>query len=297
MKIWQLLICILLVTLNSLSFADNSADDNTGRDDTQTYHIYDEVELVSKIKFQYSAKPKTFVKSVYPLLVSPHDDAAVKSFNQMVSDLIQQSVVIFRQQAAKNAENLQVLPKSVNKNDMYIDYNTSFMIADENPILSVRFTLQTYLAGMAHPYHQHQVINVNLSTGESINFEDLFIPTSNYLEILSNYSRQILSKRLKDNALINEGTKPINDNFKIWNVTSNGLVITFEEATVAPYVYGAQTVLIPYSILKSVINPDIPFFDCVKNSARCTHSHLLTGGFIDQAVNDHPAKLTVAAIS
>jgi hypothetical protein len=43
-----------------------------------------------------------------------------------------------------------------------------------------------------------------------------------------------------------------------WNITSNGLVIIFDEFQVAPYVPGPQTVTIPYSELKTLIDPKGP---------------------------------------
>ena len=43
-----------------------------------------------------------------------------------------------------------------------------------------------------------------------------------------------------------------------------GLLITFDEYQVAPYVFGQQTETVPYSELKSMIDPHGPLGDFVK---------------------------------
>ncbi len=47
-------------------------------------------------------------------------------------------------------------------------------------------------------------------------------------------------------------------NYRNWNITPNGLMITFDEYQVAPYAAGPQTVVIPYKALGQILEPDGP---------------------------------------
>lgn len=261
-------------------FADDVADDNTGRDDPNTLHVYDDIDLVSTIKYQY-AKPKITIKSVYPQLQSDSANQYVDRFNQLVLDKIQEKIRQFTQQVKENQSAAQRLPKSLVKNELYIDYDTSAMNPDDNQLISIRFSIQAYIGGMAHPHHQHDVLNYNLDTGEQIELSNLFQASADYLTVLANYTNQVLSKRLPNKEMVANGTTPTASHFRNWNIKPNGLLFTFDEAEVAPYVDGAQTVLVPYSILKAIISPDSPIADCISHKKRCWRDNLLTGGFID----------------
>ena len=56
--------------------------------------------------------------------------------------------------------------------------------------------------------------------------------------------------------IFEDGAKPTADNYKNWNVTKKGLLITFPPYQVAAYAYGPQTVIVPYSLLKDIARPD-----------------------------------------
>jgi hypothetical protein len=43
-----------------------------------------------------------------------------------------------------------------------------------------------------------------------------------------------------------------------WHLTSDGLLVTFNEYQVAPYASGPQTVIAPYAQLKGLISPREP---------------------------------------
>lgn len=277
-----LMLCLLL---SAPLFADDSADDSTGKDDTQVYPIYDDVELVSSLKIQYD-KPRIVIKSVYPELQSDTLKDSVEAFNQLVIDLIQDKIEEFKTDVTSNLQSQQQLPKYQRRNDLYLDYDASFIQSGKNPIISIRFSSQGYVAGMAHPYHHHFVVNYDLNNNEQLTLDDIFSPDADYLPVLSNYTSSVLDRRLKDKHLIIEGTAPTPDNFKNWNLKPNGILITFDENQVAPYIQGAQTVLVPFTLLKKWIDPDSPIAGCVTSKKRCSRSNVLTGGFIDEAVNN-----------
>ena len=61
-----------------------------------------------------------------------------------------------------------------------------------------------------------------------------------------------------NNEIINSGTAPQADNFRVFFPSEAGFKILFNEYQVAPYVAGPQEIVIPYSALKGVINSSGP---------------------------------------
>jgi hypothetical protein len=278
---------LLLLIFNcwTLAIAAESVEDSTGREETQGYHVYGNINLVSFMKFQYAVKPKIFVKYVYPQLEVDSESIprtpAMDNFNQQVRNLIQQEISQFKS-----------LAKPGRKNTLYIDYNTSIIQAHHDYLISLRFSLLQSIAGMAHPFHYHRVINFNLTQNQPITLSSLFGPNANYLDLLSEYSRSLLYRRLSDHELVARGTEPNPANFKVWNIKSNGLLITFDQYQVAPFSNGTQTILVPFAVLKSIITATSPIAVCIAQRRECARTNLLTGGFIDEAAvtpPPHPA--------
>jgi len=87
----------------------------------------------------------------------------------------------------------------------------------------------------------------------------LFQPNSGYLKIISAYCVTALTKQLGDDVDANwlkEGAAPKAENYDSWNITPDGLQITFDAYQVAAYALGPQEIIVPYSALKAVIKPD-----------------------------------------
>ena len=279
-----LLLCLVLSALSPAAYADEDTVDNDNTDKKQIYHLSGDVNLVPTVKVEYG-KPRIVIKEVYPVIESETQDDNIDNFNQLIDSMLKEDIARFTQEVKDNQSAQATLEKSAIKNDLTIDFDTSIVNTGKNPIISIRFTMQTYIAGMAHPAHYHRVLNYDLYNGHQLTLTDLFQPNSDYLTILSDYTKNVLSKRLKDKEMIAVGTAPKEENFKNWNINPHGLLITFDEAKVAPYVYGTQSVLVPYSILKSVMLPKSAISNCLLHRKRCLQNNLLTGGFIDEAAN------------
>ena len=63
---------------------------------------------------------------------------------------------------------------------------------------------------------------------------------------------------LRDIAYSEAGADPILENYRNWNITADGLLISFDPYQVAAYAAGPQTVLVPYGELQLVIDPHSP---------------------------------------
>ena len=64
-----------------------------------------------------------------------------------------------------------------------------------------------------------------------------------------------MSATLHDES-IESGAGPTAKNYDSWTITKKGLGITFDAYQVGPYVAGPQYVLVPYSALKELVEPN-----------------------------------------
>lgn len=127
-------------------------------------------------------------------------------------------------------------------------------------IWGLKINFMGYYDGAAHPYHYSITVNYDLTQGRDLTLEDIFLPNSDYLKIISEESaRQLLERQIGfEDEIFHTGADPLPENYTLWNVTKDGFVVTFSEYQVAPYVAGPQVVTVPYSLLKDVLNPASP---------------------------------------
>lgn len=293
-----LALAFLSVAIVTPVMADEAANNNEeSKDKVKTYSLPDNIQLTSAVKIEYD-KPRIVIKEVFPQLTTDIQNENVDEFNDLVAEIIENAVAEFKKEAAENQIVSKNIPKSALKNNLYIDFSTSFLQSGKYPIISIRFNIQGDIIGQAHGFHKHVTLNYDLKNGEELTLADLFKADSDYLKVIADYANGVLSKDPAANKeLIDEGTKPTPENFKLWNVKPNGLQFTFEEYQVAPYSAGAQTVLVPYTLLNEVIDIDSPINGCVTHKTRCLNSSLLTGGFIDEALNSIKSNQFLAWLS
>jgi hypothetical protein len=265
-----------------LAHAD-AADEDSGLEDNLTFHVYDDVDLVSTLKFEYG-KPRIIIKVVYPQLASETEREWIANFNELAAEIVQNAIAAFRNKVRENADQQKALAKNKITNNLYLDYNTSYVKTKHDHIISIRFNMQSLISGV-HASQYYRVINYNLDKSQTIELNDLFLPGTNYLQALSDYAYRTLSRQLPDRNKIAAGTAPITENFAIWNIKSNGLLISFKTSQVASSVYGTQTVLVPYTAIINLIAPQSPIAYCALHHTKCANNNLLTGGFIDEALN------------
>lgn len=282
----QIILFFMSLLINSVPVTANQfADDNTGKDDTQTYRIAKEVSLISKQKVFMEKNPKFSVKITYPFLRSPEKLTTVQDFNKQIAEFLSQEIVKFKTELAQYQNVQLILPPAKIKNALDIDFNAATIASGDLHIISIRFSIRYLLSILPQATHFHKSINYVLETGENIELSDLFQTNSPYLSLLSTYISTQLQKRDPQYApFILQGTAPILERFKIWNISSHGLLITLEAAQAAPEIRGSQMILVPYNVLKETLSADSPLEECINKPNKCsTHPlNLLTGGFIDE---------------
>ncbi|GAB4462454.1 MAG: DUF3298 and DUF4163 domain-containing protein [Anaerolineales bacterium] len=198
--------------------------------------------------------PYTLTASTPQLLGS--DDPRVKALNQRLSTLVQKEVDSWRQ----NFQQLPVTPLS-NGSSLEATFTLPGQIGD---LWSFKFDFSFYSDGAAHPGLYSLTLTYDLASGRELALSDLFLPTSNYLEAISAYCITELSKQPFFEGPFTEGAQPALENYRNWNITPQGLMITFDEYQVAPYAAGPQTVVVPFAELSGILAPGGPLAEFAK---------------------------------
>jgi uncharacterized protein DUF3298 len=198
-----------------------------------------------------NTNPNYEVKAQLPTL-DGNTDARVVNFNTAMLNLVSKEINAFK----KNVSELSPAANSVSPGS-FLDV-TYALTLQKGDLWSFKFDFSGYSAGAAHPYLYSITVNYDLGQGRQLALSELFLPNSNYLEVISNYCVAQLGKRDIGFEGFSQGAGPTLENYRNWNITRDGLMITFDEYQVAPYAAGPQTVVIPYSELQAVINPTGP---------------------------------------
>jgi hypothetical protein len=120
--------------------------------------------------------------------------------------------------------------------------------------LSVRLYTYNYTGG-AHGAHDYTSITYNLHTGQKVELPDLYSQQNLLLDTLATYCARELTRcnrqeQFTNSTYITAGTVAKPEHYTIWNITPDGLLITYKHNQVAPYCAGMQQVLVPYTHFK-----------------------------------------------
>lgn len=231
---------------------------------TKEIALPNQLKLVKKTKVEKQADPKSTVKIIYPQITGKDLNANAEKFNQAITKIVNDRFESYKKTIQDSLDDNKNLPKEVNQYSLFITYQADAFKAGEQFIITVRLNTETSFAGAAHPSRKLDVYNYNLTTGEELTLSQLFEPNSNYLNVISDYVKKGLNKKLGTrDSTFDDGAEPKLDNFKNWNLLPNGILITFDEYQVAAYVFGQPEVLVPYSVLKNDFAVDAP----IKNNS------------------------------
>ncbi len=137
--------------------------------------------------------------------------------------------------------------------------------------VSTIFNVAIFFAGAAHPNHWSYSINYDMEKNKEFTLSDLF--TGDYVNKISEYCIKDITKQKKTEYLPDlkepdeftlEGAGPKEDNFKVFNFTSDGFLITFSTYQVGAYAEGPMEVLIPYNYLKDNVKSGSLYENFVK---------------------------------
>lgn len=153
-------------------------------------------------------------------------------------------------------------PKELKGTGSYYDIWDSVLYSDSR-IISAHFYGDSYFSGAAHPNNWSYSINYDMEKNKEVKLGDLF--TGDYVNVISKYCITDITRQKKENYAPDlmqpdestlDGAGPKEENFKVFNPTTDGFLVTFPTYQVGAYVEGPIDVLIPYSALKDVIKTD-----------------------------------------
>ncbi len=223
---------------------------------TDTPEPLSERVTLTSVHFEESGQaPNYTITSETPNLTGV-DDPRVQAFNLTAEGIVKGAVNEF-------TASLKYQPAVPITSGSFIEVGYEVM-ARLGSLLSLRFNVMGYGDGAAHPYHYAQTLNWDLEKGVEIQLFQLFKPDASYLQVISDYCKAELSKRDIAFDAFQTGADPTKENYRNWNITPDGLVITFDEYQVAAYAAGAQTVVIPYSALSDILDPQGPLAQIVQ---------------------------------
>lgn len=201
----------------------------------------------------------------YPRILGAPMNSAAAHFNQLVQAAVDKQVAAFQKSLTDTGVNNNApykLPDAANY--LNANYNvTGFRSkSQQTEFISVRFIFNSFVRGMAHPATEILSINYDLGHDKPLALADLFKPDSNYLTVIADNVMQQLQTKKMPAAMIKTGAAATAENYKNWNLSFDGLLITFNEAQVAPRFFGKVEVNVPRGVLENIVN----------HSAACTLS-------------------------
>jgi hypothetical protein len=215
--------------------------------------ISQQITLVSQPRDETSQNPPFTINVQIPQLTGSND-SRVTAFNQQLQDLVTREVDAWR-------ESFNKITLVTNGSSLDENYTLISQIGD---LWSLKFDFRFYSDGAAHPGLYSITLNYDLGQGRELALGDLFLPNSGYLETIASYCVAELSKQPGFDGPFTEGAKPTQENYRNWNITPDGLLITFDMYQVAPGASGPIQVLVPYDQLQTVIDPQGPLADITK---------------------------------
>ena len=211
--------------------------------------LYQQVEIVPNSVEENGKSPDYTLKVSAPVLTGS-DDRRVADFNIKTNAIVQEEVTSFR----KMLEQMTITPIVLGSS-----FDLSYaLISPPGHLLSLQFNIYVYADGAAHPNGYTRSFTYDLEKGQEISREQLFLPGSNYLQTLADICSAELTKRDIGYEMFSDGANPTPENYSVWNITADGLLITFNAYQVAAYAAGPQVITIPYAALENIINPQGP---------------------------------------
>ena len=132
-------------------------------------------------------------------------------------------------------------------NSTYLDYE---VVTANDSFLSIYFEGFSYGIGAGHSVQYSFVVNYDLAAKRLVKLADLFNPGSKYLEQISEYCIEQLSRAEFGEWLRKNELAPVGRNFESWNLTREGIRFNFDACKLAACASGKQSVEIPFSALK-----------------------------------------------
>lgn len=203
--------------------------------------------------YSVSEKAEGFYENVadYPQLEFLTTEKA-RRFNRYIEDSI---VNRFKDARIQGKQIIRYLQRNGDPERLVGALTTSYKILFASPdIISIRFT-HSYLSAL-HSVDGYESINYELKAGRPLQLREIFKPKVKYLQALSKLCHNKLLELFEmpeADWWMKEGTAPIEKNFGAWNITPEGIVISFADYQVGVGAMGAPDITIPFTELETLL--------------------------------------------
>ena len=209
--------------------------------------LAERVSLSGSPVFESAPGPGYIIDAQIAVL-SGSDDPRVQAFNTASALMVQNAIAEFE----RNVSAAPLINEGADST-----FNATYeQFASVPGIVSIKYDMNIYIESAAHPYSTARTLNFDLERGQTVTLESLFLPNSDYLLVIANFCASELQKRdIGFDQALTQGAAPLAENYSAWNIAETGLKITFQQYQVAAGAAGEQTVLVPYSELAALIDP------------------------------------------
>lgn len=197
----------------------------------------------------------------YPQIENSNVSDSLVKFNSLIDNYAKEKINRFKRHyndALKKSNNVLLGPWHL-KIHSDIGMNTSKMI-------SILLDGDVFTAS-THSQQFYSTFTFDLKKERRLKLSDLFKENINYLDVISKYcidylSRKFLPRETRQDYkvavldTIKNGASSKIENYQCFYLTPHGLIIVFQPYQVASYDAGTQKILIPYEELKTVLLPE-----------------------------------------
>jgi hypothetical protein len=140
-----------------------------------------------------------------------------------------------------------------------------FTIALDSPtLLSLRFSLLTDVAGAASAVGKAGSINFVVADGTKVSLKDIFTDATAALPTLAGQAHTALAAQLGSELKWSGAATSMSFFETAWAMTTTGLEFTWAQGDIASSAAGKPSAVLPWSSLKSIINPSGPAGEFVR---------------------------------
>jgi len=202
-----------------------------------------------------------------------NDVQAEAELNSRVSSFISKIIDDFRTEASARLQDKIKMRDELSAlgwDSLSIVHRISLLTPD---LLSIEFVFQTYIAGAAHPNSVTRTLNFRFDPLKQIELQDVFEPSTPYLEALSEYCvielhslqpsrwhdpiQRAEDLKIRQDKWIATGTAPVAANFQNFVFVNEGMKFFFDAYQVGSYAEGRYEVFVPFNYLKSMLSDQI----------------------------------------
>jgi hypothetical protein len=176
-------------------------------------------------------------------VVSGVAPAAVTAMNDAITTRVNAYIISF------NGNGLPVVASGDSPSTLAGAFSVAFVSPS---LLSLRFTVETYITGAAHPTTEAGSLNFDVASGAVIQFPDLFAGPAVALPVIQAQAHTLLAAKL--GADLNwPASSTMADFGGAWAFTPGGLELTWSQGAIASEAEGPVTISIAWSALSNVI--------------------------------------------